>query len=207
MRWFGYGCFLFSDDNVRVVFDPHDGKSLGIFPPNTSADVVVCTHNTFARNAFRVIRGIHQDYNSCLGEQSCRGFRFEAFPSTSMYDDGQNSICRFEMDGVSVVFCGCLGAIPSQDVIEKISGAHIMVVPVGEYSTLPMNDVNELISLTKPRIVVPSEFKAGGITLPLSNIQAFSEGRDTEDFAYVGDEVEFDSGDIQDYEGVWIFDF
>jgi L-ascorbate metabolism protein UlaG (beta-lactamase superfamily) len=124
-----------------------------------------------------------------------------------MYDDGQNSICRFEMDGVSVVFCGCLGAIPSQDVIEKISGAHIMVVPVGEYSTLPMSDVNELISLTKPRIVVPSEFKAGGITLPLSNIQAFSEGRDTEDFAYVGDEVEFDSGDIQDYEGVWIFDF
>ena len=82
-----------------------------------------------------------------------------------------------------------------------------MVVPVGEYSTLPMSDVNELISLTKPRIVVPSEFKAGGITLPLSNIQAFSEGRDTEDFAYVGDEVEFDSGDIQDYEGVWIFDF
>ena len=207
MRWFGYGCFLFSDDNNRVVFDPHDGKSLGIFPPNADADIVICSHNTFARNSFRNIRGNHTDFNTVRGHQSVRGFEFEGFPSTSIYDDGENSIYRFVMDGISVVVCGCLGDIPSTDVLRAISKADIMVVPVGEYSTMPMGTVNRLIGITAPRIVVPSEFKAGGITIPLSNIQAFSEGRDPEEFAYVGNEVEFAVDDIQDYSGVWIFDF
>ena len=207
MRWFGYGCFLFSDDNNRVVFDPHDGKSLGIFPPNTAADIVICSHNTFARNSFRNIRGNHTDFNTVRGEQCVRGFDFTGYPSTSIYDGGQNSIYRFSMDGVSIVFCGCLGALPSDDVIQSISGADIMVVPVGEYSTMPMEAVNDLIRLTSPRIIVPSEFKAGGITIPLSNIQAFSDGKDPEEFAYVGSEVEFALEDIQDYRGVWIFDF
>ncbi len=207
MRWFGFGCFLFSDDNVRVVFDPHDGKSLGIFPPNAAADVVICTHNTFARNAFRMIRGNHEDFNCSPGKCTSHGFEFEAFPTLSIYDGGQNTVVRFTMDGVSIVICGCLGSIPDPGVLACITGADIMIVPIGEYSTMPMDSVNRLIKLTRPRIVVPSEFKAGGITVPLSNIQNFSVGRNPDDFAYVGDEVEFDADDIHDFSGVWIFDF
>ena len=207
MRWFGYGCFLFSDDNVKVVFDPHDGKSLGLFPPNTDADIVLCTHNTYARNSFRNIRGNHKDYNMFTGPCEERGFRFEGFPSVSSYDSSMNTIYRFEMDGVSIVICGCIGEIPSEDVIARIGGAHIMIVPIGEYSTMPIDRIEELIRITSPRIVVPSEFKVGGITLPLSFLQAFTGNRSPEDIVYVGDEVEFDAEDIEGYSGVWIFDF
>ena len=61
IRWHGYSCFEFADDKNNVVFDPHDGKSIGVFPPKVSAKLALCTHNTFDRNAFRVVGGKHKD--------------------------------------------------------------------------------------------------------------------------------------------------
>ena len=54
IRWHGYSCFEFADDRVRMVMDPHDGKSIGIWPPTVAANLVLCTHNNYDRNAFRV---------------------------------------------------------------------------------------------------------------------------------------------------------
>lgn len=207
MRWFGYGCFAFADDNVRVVFDPHDGKSIGLFPPSTDADVVVATHNSYARTSFRSIRGNHIDLRPTVGDIDVDGFEAEGLKTDSIYDDKLNVVYRFEMDGVKVIVCGCIGAIPEAAVLEKMRGADLMVVPVGEFATMPMDKVNELLELTKPRIVVPCEFKAGGITLPLSTIQSFSEGRDAKSFTYMGAEIEFTSEDIEGYTGTWILDF
>lgn len=189
-----------------VVFDPHDGRSLGIYPPNISADLVISTHNNFTRTAFRSIRGTHKDLVEPIGEFDENGFRFEGLRTESLYDGGVNACCRFCMDGISVLVCGCIGKIPSPDVIERMKGTQIMIVPVGEYSTMPIETVRELIDLVGAHVIVPSEFKMGGISISLSPLQRLLDVCDY-DTVYVGSEIDFMSEDLKDYGGgIWIFD-
>ncbi len=56
-------------------------------------------------------------------------------------------------------------------------------------------------------MVIPSEYKTGGISISLSPLQVFLEGYDKDSFTYVGSEVDFVAEDLSDYEGgIWIFD-
>lgn len=209
IRWHGYSCFEFADDKNNVVFDPHDGKSIGVFPPKVSAKLALCTHNTFDRNAFRVVGGKHKDVVCERGEFKDNGFEYIGLPSFS--DDrlgeqrGANTIYLFSMDGISVAICGCLGDIPIDWVMERIRGVDLLFVPVGEYWTMPIYKVNEFISKVKPKIIVPTDYKVGGITLPLSPLSAFTDDCQDE-VVHVGNAIELEPDDISDFKGVWVFD-
>jgi len=106
IRWQGYGCFEFADGNCRVVVDPHDGKSIGIWPPNAVADLVLVSHNSYDRNAVRAIKGNHKDIVAVTGDFCEKGFSFKGLPSFSdqQYgaERGPNSIYLFKMDGIRI---------------------------------------------------------------------------------------------------------
>jgi hypothetical protein len=53
---------------------------------------------------------------------------------------------------------------------------------------------------------VPVGYRTGGITLPLSPLSSYAEGKDPDSFVHVGNEVELTAGDIADFTGYWIFD-
>ena len=209
IRWHGYSCFEFADDRNSVVVDPHDGKSIGIFPPKVSSKLALCTHNTFDRNAFRVITGKHKDFVCERGDFEENGFKFTGLPSFS--DDrmgelrGANTIYRFSMDGISIAMCGCLGDIPLDWVMERLKGVDLLFVPVGEHWTLPIEKVREFIDKIGPKVVVPTDYKVGGITLPLSPLNTFTDGCRNE-VVHVGNAIDLESDDISDFVGVWVFD-
>ena len=210
IRWHGYSCFEFADENSKVIIDPHDGKSIGVFPPKTSARIVLCTHNTFDRNAVRMIGGKHKDFICERGEFDENGFRFEGLPSFSDEKFGElrgpNTIYYFKMDGISVAFCGCLGDIPIAWVIEKLKGVDILFVPVGEHWTMPMYKVNEFVSMINPKVIVPTDYRIGGITLPLSPLSAFTDDHADSEIVHVGNAIDLEAEDISDFTGIWIFD-
>ncbi|AGI47899.1 hypothetical protein TALC_00904 [Thermoplasmatales archaeon BRNA1] len=210
IRWHGLSCFEFYDGRTRVVTDPHDGKSIGLYTPNVYADVVLSTHNSFARNCFRIVKGTHRDFLEYAGDGSVGDFSFLGLQSGSLHgsdgNQGANSIYSFSMDGIRVAFTGSLGGIPDDFAVECLRDSDILFVPVGAYSTISIDGVNEFIDMVRPKVVVPTDFKIGGVTLPLAPIQEFMEGKDPDSFVHVGNEVEFYSEDIADYEGIWLFD-
>ena len=210
IRWHGYSCYEFADASHRLVVDPHDGKSIGVWPPKASADVVLCTHDSYDRNAFRAVKGVHRDFVRALGWQDAGGFKFKGMPSFADSEGGAkrgpNSIYAFEMDGVSIAFCGCLGDLPSEGVMDELRGADIMFVPVGEFGTMPVAQVDEFVSRTGPKVVVPTDFRIGGITLPLSPLSDFMRGKDEGAFVHVGNSVELTAEDISEFTGYWVFD-
>ncbi|MDR0523670.1 MAG: MBL fold metallo-hydrolase [Candidatus Methanoplasma sp.] len=210
IRWHGHSCFELVGSGVSVLTDPHDGKSIGIRPPVSSASVVLVSHGHYDHNAVRVVRGDHADIVAETGRKTVCGMDFEGFPS--FHDEeggavrGSNVIYRFEMDGISVCHCGDLGDAPSAEVMDAIRGVDILFVPVGEVYTIPVKKLMGVIGDIGAKIVVPMHYRVGGLTIPLSSLDAFLENVPEESVVYVGNEVELLAEDLSEFMGVWVFD-
>ena len=210
IRWHGYSCFEFADDRIRMVLDPHDGRSIGIWPPSVAANLVLCTHNNYDRNAFRAVSGHHTDYTEKTGETVFNGFTVRGLPSFADEkmgaERGLNTIYMFEMDGLRVSFCGGLGDVPSDRAVDAMKMTDILFIPVGEYGTIPISKIDGFVGRVGPKVVVPTDYRVGGITLPLSPLSQYMEGKNEDDFVHVGNEVELMADDISEFTGYWIFD-
>ena len=210
IKWHGHSCFEFFDAKNSVIVDPHDGKSIGIKPPNSSAGVVLVSHDHFDHNALRIIRNEHAVLFTEAGRHEIKGEVFEGF--RSFHDDsggsirGTNTIYKFTMDGISICHCGDLGDIPSDDVIASLKNVDILFVPVGEVFTFPIRTAKEFIDLIRPKVVVPMHYRVGGLTIPLKTLDVFLDGIPQDKILYVGNEVELSSDEICEFTGIWVFD-
>jgi L-ascorbate metabolism protein UlaG (beta-lactamase superfamily) len=210
IRWHGHSCFEFENKDLTILTDPHDGKSIGIKPPVSKADVVLVSHGHYDHNAVRVVRGEHTDLISEIGEKTIKGIEFKGFPS--FHDEesgairGTNTIYVFKIDNITVCHCGDLGDFPSDDVIESICGVDILFVPIGEVYTISIPKLMKLIDILCPKIIVPMHYRVGGLTIPLNTIDTFLGNIPEEMIIYVGNEVELSSEDLTEFMGVWVFD-
>jgi len=210
IRWQGHSCFEFFGPKNSVITDPHDGKSIGIKPPISNADIVLVSHDHFDHNATRMIKNEHSTIISQTGKHEVKGTVFEGLPS--FHDDqqgalrGSNIIYKFKMDGINICHCGDLGDTPSEDVIKAIRKVDILFIPVGEIYTLSIPLLKDFIRRVEPKIVVPMHYRVGGITLPLKTVDDFLNGIPKDNILYVGNEVELSTDELDEFLGVWVFD-
>lgn len=210
VRWHGHSCFEFSDGDVTVVVDPHDGRTLGIKPPCASADVVLMTHDIYDHTASRVIRGIHKDHLTSIGEFSEAGMSFtglQTFMDNMRGEErGINAMYLFEMDGITVCHCGDIGCIPDEDVIDRIRGVDMLFVPTGEMFTLAMPELRRFLELVNPNVIIPMHYRVGGLSIPLSPIDDFLDMIPEGAVDYVGNEIDVCREDIDGMKQCWVFD-
>ena len=210
MRWHGHACFEFENGEHTVVIDPHDGRSLGIKPPAASADIVLMTHEHYDHRAAWIINGNHEDIMAREGRFSVKGLEVEGFrtfhDTTGGSERGMNTVYLFEMDGLRICHCGDLGCIPGDDIISRIKGVDILMVPTGEVFTMEMRDVRRFIELVNPTITVPMHYRVGGLTLPISTIDDFLEIIPEEYVDYIGNEIDVTLDDLTEMKECWIFE-
>lgn len=210
VRWHGHSCFEFGDSDRTVVVDPHDGRSIGIWPPTASADIVLMTHNHYDHNAARVIRGNHEDVLSRGGIFNVKGLTVEGLrtfhDTTGGKERGENTMYLFEMDGISVCHCGDLGCIPNDDILSRIKNVNMLFVPIGEVFTMSLRDLRTFLEEVNPDIIVPMHYRVGGLSIPLGNIDDFLAMIPEEAVDYIGNEIEISRDDFDGSKCCWVFD-
>lgn len=210
VRWHGHSCFEFSDSDLTLVVDPHDGRSIGIKPPAASADIVLMTHNHYDHNATRAIRGKHTDVLGKEGIFQIHGFTVEGLHSCHDTNNGKergpNTIYRFEMDGISVCHCGDMGCIPDDDVIDRIRNVDMLFVPTGEVFTIVLPELRRFLEMVNPNVIVPMHYRVGGLSLPITPIDEFLEMIPEEAVDYIGNEIDVSKDDIDGIKQCWVFD-
>ena len=206
--WHGHSCFEVDDGNVTVIIDPHDGKSIGIKSPSASANVVLMTHNHYDHSAARVIRGTHNDFMESRGVFDASGIRIEGLPSFHDSDGGKkfgsNTIYLFEMDSITVCHCGDIGEIPSEEVLARIRGVDILIVPTGETNTMKISSIIELIELVSPKVIIPMHYYMRGLSIPFSNVEKFL-GELEYFFDFVGSEMDISKDELPQKTECWVF--
>ena len=176
IEWIGHACFrLTAQDGTTVITDPYD-ESVGIEMIPLRADLITMSHEHHDHNETCMIVG-----NPVIarGPQLAQVGSVSARAVNSWHDDvqgqkrGFNTVRIFGVDGLKIVHMGDQGCMPSEDVLEAIEDADVMMIPVGGTYTVDAADAKAIIERAKPRCVIPMHVKTAHCPYPIAKADEF----------------------------------
>ncbi|MGB9814646.1 MAG: MBL fold metallo-hydrolase [Thermoplasmata archaeon] len=207
IKYHGHSCFEVGGSLV-ILFDPHDGKSIGLPVPDARADFVFITHEHFDHNAVHVVRGLPK-----VVRDDCNGsFKNLKYQCVRDYHDesggaerGMVRIFRVELDGISFAHLGDLGRIPDREKIDFIKNVDFLFIPVGSVYTIDSFKAFEIVKMVEPRITVPMHFSTKGLKLNLEPVENFLKHFEKEKVKKQGREKRFNRDELPKEKEVWVF--
>jgi L-ascorbate metabolism protein UlaG (beta-lactamase superfamily) len=207
IRWHGHACWEITND-ITLVTDPHDGKSIGIPAPTVAGDIILVSHDHYDHNSVKTVekegsRVVLDGRKRTIDNVEIRGvdtFHDEAGGSKR----GGNIIYTFLMDGIRFCHLGDLGHEIDNETVERIGEVDVLFIPIGGTFTVDDKQAWDVIKAIKPKIIVPMHYKIGGLSLPISGIDSFLEQNKFK-LIPVGNEIEIDKEDLPDEPEVWTF--
>ncbi len=155
------------------------------------------------------MKGDHIEINCVHGCLDVKNVEVEGFET--FHDEfqggkrGNNYIYRFSMNGINYCHLGDLGHILDDDLINRIGEVDILFIPVGGVTTINADQAKRIISVIKPRIVVPMHYRISGLGLVLDNLENFLKDIPEELIYMVGNEIDFVPEDMVDEMEYWVF--
>lgn len=153
LAWHGHACFRLECEEGTIVFDPYeDGSIPGLKPLETSADIILCSHEHFDHNAREVVK------------QTRKMTRFDITAIDSYHDDqlgtlrGNNIIHLVKADNMRIVHLGDLGH--ELDDYSLIENCDVLMIPVGGHYTIDAKTAKNIVAAIKPKIVVPMHYSS-----------------------------------------------
>ena len=207
IKWHGHSCFEIGD-GLRIVVDPHDGRSIGIKPPRVRADLVLITHHHFDHDAIRVVKGDFKTIDSPgdykFGDVHIRGI-------TAYHDEeygkkrGTITMYKIEKGGVKLLHVGDLGHVLDAEKVREIGDIDILFTPVGGVYTVDAKGAYENVKLLNPRVVIPMHYRIPGMSLGIRGVDEFLSLFPKENVEYVGNSIEFTRQELPEKLQVWVF--
>jgi L-ascorbate metabolism protein UlaG (beta-lactamase superfamily) len=207
IRWHGHSCFEITND-MTIVTDPHDGRSIGIPTPNITGDIILVTHNHYDHNSVKTVerqdsKVITDERKRTIGPIQIQGF--------SAYHDavhgehrGKMILYKFICDDVTFCHLGDLGHELDEKTIQQIGLVDILFIPVGGTYTIDADQAWKVIDSLKPRIVIPMHYRVEGLSIPLADIDPFLEKKHIK-IRKVGNEIDIEKDEIPKDPEVWVF--
>ncbi len=207
IRWHGHSCFEITDD-VTLVTDPHDGKSIGISPPDVTGDIILLSHDHYDHNSVKSVVNEKSIVVKDGTAKTVSGVQIRGIGSFhDEYDGrkrGSNLIYLFSMDDIAFCHLGDLGHMLDEDAVQQIGDVDILFIPVGGNYTIDSANAWDVIDSIKPRVVVPMHYKFGGLSLPISEVDSFLL-KSSIRILHVGNEMDIEREDLPDDLEIWVF--
>ena len=183
IRWLGHAAYKITMGESSVVLDPFaPGTVPGFKDICETADLVLCSHGHHDHN--------HADAVTLTGKAPA----FTVEKIETFHDDvqgakrGPNTIHILSFDGVRVVHFGDLGCPLTEEQAAALTGADVVLIPVGGFYTIDAAAAKTVIEQIKPKTAIPMHYrtdKSGlGAIAPLDDFLALWDapvllGKDT----------------------------
>lgn len=185
IKSYGHSAFkLTTGSGVNIIIDPYEsggfGGALSYGPITDEADLVLITHDHGDHNHTAGIKGSFTEVRA-EGVHDLKGVRISAL---QVYHDGsrgkergKNLVFVIEAEGLKLVHVGDLGHLLDGDVLSRVAGADLLMLPVGGTYTITAAEATEVMNAVKPRITVPMHYKTAKTTFPLVPVEEFTKGK------------------------------
>jgi L-ascorbate metabolism protein UlaG (beta-lactamase superfamily) len=208
IRWHGHSCFEITDD-LTLVTDPHDGKSIGIPTPSVQGDIILVSHDHFDHSSG--VKIVEKEGSKIITDGRKRTIsNIEISGVDSFHDEnsgtkrGSNIIYKFIMDGMKFCHLGDLGHELDESTVQKICPVDILFIPVGGNFTIDDKKAWNVIKKIKPKIIIPMHYKIGGLSISIAGLDPFLE-QSKYKVNYVGNEIDIEKEDLPSEPEVWTF--
>ncbi len=175
ITWLGHSCFRLRSREAVVITDPCSpatGYSIG----KLTADIVTISHDHPGHNYRKAVGG-NPVVLTAPGEYEVAGVFITGIAT---YHDGQkgslrgkNTAYMIEMDNIRLCHLGDLGHLPTPEQVEDMSGADVLLVPVGGKNAIDATTATEVVGLLEPPVVIPMHYKTAHSAAPLDPVQRF----------------------------------
>ncbi len=178
ITWLGQSCFKIQDKEVTLISDPYEAE-VGFKLPRLSADIVTTSHDHYDHNNVSAVSGTTGApfVISGPGEYEVKGIFVHGISSwhdkSEGKEKGSNTIYRIEVEGISIVHLGDLGHTLNEEIVGKLEGVDILLIPVGGKWTIGAHEAVEVISALEPRIVIPMHYKIPGLKVDVETVDKF----------------------------------
>jgi L-ascorbate metabolism protein UlaG (beta-lactamase superfamily) len=210
IQWYGQSAFALSGDEAAVFIDPFGDMSAlasghGItfeYPAieGVEADLLLVTHEHIDHNGVEVVggepttlRATAGRHESPIGEVVGIASEHDGVAGT---ERGPNTIFAFSLDGLRVAHFGDFGQRAMRpEQVAALGEVDLMFLPVGGGPTTDATQAHEIVSLIKPRWVVPMHYRTPRVSF-LEPADAFLEpfGEQVQRLS----EPSFETGDLRD---------
>ena len=180
IEWNGHSEFLLeSASGYRVLTDPFDPNT-GYPMRKVNADAVLVSHGHGDHSYVQKVDGspVIMDAPGHLE----LALNVSADAILGDHDDeqgkkrGKTLLTRIQMDGLTIVHLGDLGCPLSKDQIDFLSGADILMIPVGGFFTIDGETAARTVRELSPRVVLPMHYKTKwNESWPISGPEPFYE--------------------------------
>ncbi|HDQ15812.1 MAG TPA: Zn-dependent hydrolase, partial [Bacteroidetes bacterium] len=139
IRWHGHSCFEITND-ITLVTDPHDGRSIGIPAPSATGDIILVSHDHYDHNSVKTVEKEGSKVITDERKRTISDVEISGLPSFHDEEEGakrgKNIIFKFEMDGIKFCHLGDLGHKLDDETIKKIGEVDVLFIPVGGTFTI-----------------------------------------------------------------------
>ena len=207
IRWHGHSCFEITND-VTIVTDPHDGKSIGIPAPSVKGDIILVSHNHYDHNS---VKSVEKEDSKVITDERKRNVSDVQIEGISVFHDeshgakrGKNIIYKFNVDGINFCHLGDLGHELDEETLSKIGEVDILFIPVGGTFTIDAEKAWKTIDKIKPKIAIPMHYKIGGLSIPIAGLDQFLDKTECK-ILKVGNEIDIEKEDLPSEPEIWTF--
>ncbi len=165
IKYLGHSSFLIKTKAAKIVTDPFDPAMVGLKFPKVDADIVTISHHHQDHDQSQLVNSLANEEKLVIdlpGEFEKKGVKINGYLSyhdpSQGKERGENVIYRIEAEGISVLHCGDLGTMISDEMIDSFDGIDILLVPVGGFYTIDYNQAYELVKKIEPSIVIPMHY-------------------------------------------------
>lgn len=207
IRWHGHSCFEITND-VTIVTDPHDGRSIGIPTPNVAGDIILVSHNHYDHNS---VKSVEKQNSKVITDERKRTIGNIQISGTLAFHDaaqgerrGNMILYKFTCDDITFCHLGDLGHELDEKSVQQIGTIDILFIPVGGNYTIDAEQAWRVIQMLKPKITIPMHYRIEGLSIPIAGIEPFLE-KNIYKIIKVGNEIDIEKDDLPKQPEVWVF--
>ncbi|NUQ39064.1 MAG: MBL fold metallo-hydrolase [Caldilineales bacterium] len=174
ISWYGLACFRLRTRGLTIITDPFDPK-FGWELPKLRGEVATISHDAPGHNCLAALRKPDHVFAG-PGEYEVNGVFITGVPTYHKGEVGQrerNTAFVFEYPDITICHLGDMGVLPAREQVELLSGADVLLLPVGGGAALDAAKAVEIVTELEPSIVVPMHYALPGLHLDLDPVEKF----------------------------------
>lgn len=172
--WYGLACFRMRSRKLTVVADPYS-STVGATLPRLRANVVTISHDMPGHNYVRAVRGYDHVFAG-PGEYEVNSVFINGVATHHKGKVGareRNTSFMYYFEDLTVCHLGDMGVLPGREQVELLSGADVLLLPVGGGDILDAAQAVEVVTELEPKIVIPMHYRLPALNLDLDEAAKF----------------------------------